>query len=651
MDAAMYEAAERGDIEVFHSRARFELEPLRTNTEGQTLLHVAARHGHSAVVKFLIDFQAGTARLDLEEQETGGDAERRMLRKTDHESNTPLHIAVHGRVVKMGQICCLYCCEKVDKIGWNLLHFVALRNSPFYLCRSLFKYGIVASQCRSVGNLIDAKDVHGITPQQVYDASSFNVFDGWKIYSYKPIKNMWQRQVRSIAVRNVSSYTAALSSDNHPVDVDAALYDAAERGDIDVFHRNRARFELEPLRTNCKGQTLLHVAARHGHSTVVEFLIKFQAETAHGDVEQQGTGEDAVRRMLREMDNEFNTALHIAVQYGHLGVERRWAPAGYDFTKLKSVAHDGPRGRTALHAAAMAGDAGGNLTKERDVDGHTPLHYAAHLGHSRVVEELLKWDKSAAYDGIDAPQNQSVENLIGAKDVHGITPQQVYCASFNAFVASMSSKPSKNIEQIVKLLEHIGNEVVAEAPVCPIDLPGDNRDLFEKVREGHLIVAALIATVTFAAAMTVPGGYKSEQGKEQGTPFLIHDAAFKAFVVSDALALIFSLSAVVVHLDVFIPFPNQRNPSSLSLAGLLLYNAMAAIMVAFSTGTYVVLKPSPGLAITSCCNGLLSSSFLYLKQLESMATESMVTESRAAELTRGVIRYLTKEMRKIVGRQ
>ncbi|MFQ6648901.1 hypothetical protein Gotur_020929 [Gossypium turneri] len=33
----------------------------------------------------------------------------------------------------------------------------------------------------------------------------------------------------------------------------------------------------------------------------------------------------------------------------------------------------------------------GNLTKERDEDGRTPLHYAAHLGgRLSVVEELLK---------------------------------------------------------------------------------------------------------------------------------------------------------------------------------------------------------------------------------------------------------------------
>ncbi|XP_052882631.1 uncharacterized protein LOC128291535 isoform X3 [Gossypium arboreum] len=55
------------------------------------------------------------------------------------------------------------------------------------------------------------------------------------------------------------------------------------------------------------------------------------------------------------------------------------------------------------------------------------------------------------------------------------------------------------------------------------------------------------ATITFAAAITVPGGLKSEKGSEQGTPFLIDEAAFKVFVVTNALAFILSISALSIH--------------------------------------------------------------------------------------------------------
>ncbi|XP_039040356.1 ankyrin-1-like [Hibiscus syriacus] len=501
--------------------------------------------------------------------------------------------------------------------------------------------------------------------------------------------------------------------------MDAPLYEAAERGDIEGFH-NRARFELEPLRINTKGQTLLHVAARHGHSTVVKFLIEYQAGTVRCDPEQQETGEDAVRTMLRRTDHESNTALHIAVQYGHRGVvQELLEPEHPDFPysvngkqesplyiasrrgdgplldmmlqKLKSVAHGGPHGRTALHAAAMAGDAEaarvilerrGNLTKERDEDGHTPLHYAAHLGHSCVVEELLEWDKSAAYVtdkkwemtpllmaarqghgqivtkilsvcpdccekvdkigwnllhfvalrnspfylsrsifkyGIVAGQSRSVRNLVGAKDVHGITPQQVYDASpFNVFAVwkVYNNTPSKNMEEIGRLSEDIGKEVVAERPVRPIVLRNVSADRLEKARDAHLVVAALIATVTFAAAITVPGGYNSDEGEDQGTPLLIRDSAFQAFVVSNALAFVFSLCAVATHFDTLPPVSSStRDPPSLVVAARNLYYAMVATTVAFSTGTYVVLKPFPWLAITSCIIGV---SFLFPRALYAL---------------------------------
>ncbi|TYI88514.1 hypothetical protein E1A91_D04G215300v1 [Gossypium mustelinum] len=193
------------------------------------------------------------------------------------------------------------------------------------------------------------------------------------------------------------------------------------------------------LQTNAKGQTPLHVAARYGHSAIVKLLIKSCAKARDGDLEKLGMDQvNAVREMLRIRDQESNTALHEAVRCGNvklvkallefedpdfpysanekqetpLYIAARRTGSGRLLTllldKFKSTGHGGPHGRTALHAAAMAGDAEairvilkkGNLTKERDEDGHTPRHYAAHLGSRlSVVEELLKRDVSAAYIG------------------------------------------------------------------------------------------------------------------------------------------------------------------------------------------------------------------------------------------------------------
>nr|KJB78089.1 hypothetical protein B456_012G176800 [Gossypium raimondii] len=195
------------------------------------------------------------------------------------------------------------------------------------------------------------------------------------------------------------------------------------------------------LQTNAKGQTPLHVATRNGGSTIVRLLIMFCAKVIDEDLEKLGMDQlNAVREMIRHTDQESNTALHIATRYGHVEVVQAllehedpdfpyFANINHEtplylaarrgsrrllsilLDKSKSTAHGGPHGRTALHATAMVRDPiklrgtriildkKGNLTKKTDENGHTPLHYAAHLGHNAVLGELLKWDISVAYIG------------------------------------------------------------------------------------------------------------------------------------------------------------------------------------------------------------------------------------------------------------
>lgn len=117
---------------------------------------------------------------------------------------------------------------------------------------------------------------------------------------------------------------------------------------------------------------------------------------------------------------------------------------------------------------------------------------------------------------------------------------------------------------------------------------------FEKknILDTNLVMAMLIATVTFAAAFTMPGGYNS-----QGLATLSAKPAFKAFVIFDTIAFLFSLTAVIIQLDTAWSFRLQIR--YLFVAGVCTVIALLGMILAFVSAMHVVLEKSVGLAITA----------------------------------------------------
>ena len=58
----------------------------------------------------------------------------------------------------------------------------------------------------------------------------------------------------------------------------------------------------------------------------------------------------------------------------------------------------------------------------------------------------------------------------------------------------------------------------------------------------NLLVATLVATVTFAAAFQLPGGYN-----DNGLAILRKNRDFRSFMVFDSLAFGFSTSSILIH--------------------------------------------------------------------------------------------------------
>ncbi|GAY42375.1 hypothetical protein CUMW_066370 [Citrus unshiu] len=479
------------------------------------------------------------------------------------------------------------------------------------------------------------------------------------------------------------------------------------------------------LQVNAKGDTPLHVAAKFGHSDIVRVLVE-RAKLPQHENEELESGVGAARHMIRMTNNEKNTALHEAVCHKNVDVGKiltkedpnyPYSANNHGKTPLymaaeswssdmvlallensTSVSHEGPNGKTALHAAAMEFflvDAAlsklleikKNLIKETDQYGWTPIHYAAYYGNYGTVNLLLETDQSASniadkdrkmtalhlaagkgdariveaiisknpecYELVDnrgwnflhyavvsfrvekltnlLENNPLARSLINEGDAKGNTPLHVLAAIRpNEFDVDLVRKTQANYdavnkqivsvshifnygypelkEEIQKLSKDVGRGQYSDGVICIRESEDRavqkyvTEENYKDTRASHLVVAALIATVAFAAAFTIPGGYRSENG----TAILRRNTAFQAFIVADSIAMVFSLSAVFTHflMSLIIEETKDFNEDLLLASVWFTIFSMGAMVIAFVTGTYAMLVPSLGLAIITCLIGL-----------------------------------------------
>ncbi|KAI3963526.1 hypothetical protein MKW92_025726 [Papaver armeniacum] len=110
-----------------------------------------------------------------------------------------------------------------------------------------------------------------------------------------------------------------------------------------------------------------------------------------------------------------------------------------------------------------------------------------------------------------------------------------------------------------------------------------------------MVVSALIATVAFAAAFTVPGGNISDSNStKNGTPVFLGKTSFTMFAVADAISLFSSITSVLMFLAIYTSRYAEMDflkslPQKLIIGLATLFISMAAILVAFGASLYIVV--------------------------------------------------------------
>ncbi|TXG72198.1 hypothetical protein EZV62_000777 [Acer yangbiense] len=283
-----------------------------------------------------------------------------------------------------------------------------------------------------------------------------------------------------------------------------------------------------------------------------------------------------------------------------------------------SVAHEGPNGKTVLHAAARMNSTEAThtlleLDKSAAYVGDkyrkmTPLLLAASQGHIDIIKDIMLFCPDC-YDLVDdrewnvlhfamasmsrtelhiVAKNPLIRRLVNENDAKGNTPLHVF-AVLNPdedYISDVSKKFGGKIEAVNKSHDDVLNIIYFGYP----ELKKEIGELSDANDGPYQRVAALIATVTFAAAFTLPGGFKNEEGPDKGTAILRKKSAFQAFVITNSIAMVLSITAVLLNFRMSLGYPKflflLRHATYYTMV------AMVSMVVAFITGSYAVLSPS-----------------------------------------------------------
>ncbi|KAM6567686.1 hypothetical protein CsatA_026814 [Cannabis sativa] len=376
------------------------------------------------------------------------------------------------------------------------------------------------------------------------------------------------------------------------------LHAAVKTGNIDLVRKLLPKVEHLVNKRDEEGCTPLHHAVIRGDGLMTKFLAI---------VEQSVIGDDD--------------------EYEYVKVPGRAALRSYEIVKMLLEKDEGSayiknkHGMTPLHVAI----ANTNLSAMNEIISRCPdscqivddksrnaLHYAVTTESVYLVKTIL--------------EHELIGNdycFLNGKDIEGDTPLLHMAATslwdveiLDALLSNPRVDRMASNKQNMNIIDMVNRLGIKEDEVEEERKEWNERKKFitTNYKESALVAATLIATVTFTAGFTLPGGYLSNELKNQqqqqliGTAVLTNNKAFQAFMITDTIAMVLSTTSVFMNLFLTIMSSRKRTSedlvSSYIVTMVLAMVAMGLMVIAFVTGTYAVLSPSPALAIATCVIGL-----------------------------------------------
>ncbi|KQJ89871.1 hypothetical protein BRADI_4g28230v3 [Brachypodium distachyon] len=383
---------------------------------------------------------------------------------------------------------------------------------------------------------------------------------------------------------------------------------------------------------NEQGETVLHEAVRLGDRDMVGRLITEDPQLA------------------RVPPADGASPLYLAVSLGHDAIARQL----YD--KDKALSYSGPGGRTALHVAVLKGKA---------IHWKYGSHFAASWGKREAINLLLEAETSAAYQpdrnesfpihvAAFANRVKAVSVLLHGRhdcaelcdakgrtflhDKDGNTALHLAVRFGNLWIfnplmknclvkLNLTNSKGQTLLDLSWIMTPVGVHYGLNPRIRVYKLLQDagaqngtyRWDLFheehipklEQKEEAQKITdstqtigigSVLIATVAFAAAFALPGGYRADDHRNGGTPTLAEYYAFDVFIIANTLAFICSDLSITSLMYAGVAAVDIRTRMiSFVLSATFMASSATRLGAAFAFGLCVVLAPvARTTAVASC---------------------------------------------------
>ncbi|KAI3708752.1 hypothetical protein L2E82_38169 [Cichorium intybus] len=227
----------------------------------------------------------------------------------------------------------------------------------------------------------------------------------------------------------------------------------------------------------------------------------------------------------------------------------------------------------------------------KDKSGYDIIQLAV-LHRSENIYNLIYiiGERKSIYRTIEDSSKNNMLHLAGR-----LAPsQKLKCSTGAAFQLQRELQWREEVEKLVFPAYITKENIFMETPDMVFtkeheNLVKEGEKWMKAVAESCSITAALITTIVFAAAITVPGG----SNQETGIPLFTEDIAFTIFAVSDAISLFASSTALLLFLSILTGRFAEQDflvslPRRLIIGLCTLMLSTTAMMVAFGATLFLV---------------------------------------------------------------